>query len=42
MLVDTIEEAQRWIDAGVRIIAYSSDLAVLRAAYAEACRRLRR
>ena len=42
MLVDTIDEAQRWIDAGVRIIAYSSDVAVPRAAYAEACRRLRR
>jgi 2-keto-3-deoxy-L-rhamnonate aldolase RhmA len=42
MLVDTIEDAQRWIDAGVRIIAYSSDVAILRAGYAEAVRRLRR
>jgi 2-keto-3-deoxy-L-rhamnonate aldolase RhmA len=25
MLVQTIEEAERWIDAGASIIAYSSD-----------------
>jgi 2-keto-3-deoxy-L-rhamnonate aldolase RhmA len=42
MLVDTIEQAQRWIEAGARIIAYSSDVAVLRAGYAEAVHRLRR
>jgi 2-keto-3-deoxy-L-rhamnonate aldolase RhmA len=42
MLVDGVEEAQRWIDAGVRIIAYSSDVAVLHAGYAEAVRRLHR
>ncbi len=41
MLVDTIEEAQRWIEAGVRIIAYSSDVAVLSKAYAAAVQRLR-
>jgi 2-keto-3-deoxy-L-rhamnonate aldolase RhmA len=41
MLVDTVEEAERWIEAGVRLIAYSSDVAVLRAAYAGAVRRLR-
>ena len=41
MLVDTIEEAQRWIQAGVQIIAYSSDVAVLRGAYASAVRALR-
>jgi 2-keto-3-deoxy-L-rhamnonate aldolase RhmA len=41
MLVDTLDEAERWIAAGVRIIAYSSDVAVLRSAYAGAVRRLR-
>jgi len=41
MLVDTVEEAARWIQAGVRIIAYSSDVAVLRGAYASAIQRLR-
>jgi 2-keto-3-deoxy-L-rhamnonate aldolase RhmA len=41
MLVDTVEEAQRWIQAGVRIIAYSSDVAVLRTGYASAVHRLR-
>ena len=41
MLVDTVAEAQRWIDAGVTIIAYSSDVAVLRSAYAAAVQQLR-
>ena len=41
MLVDTVEEAQRWIQAGARIMAFSSDVAVLRAAYATAVQRLR-
>jgi 2-keto-3-deoxy-L-rhamnonate aldolase RhmA len=41
MLVDTVDEAQRWIAAGVRLIAYSSDVAVLRAGYATAVERLR-
>jgi hypothetical protein len=41
MLVDTVDEAQRWIQAGVQIIAYSSDVAVLRGAYASAVRSLR-
>jgi 2-keto-3-deoxy-L-rhamnonate aldolase RhmA len=41
MLVDTVEEAERWIQAGVRIIAYSSDVAILRTGYAAAVRRLR-
>jgi 2-keto-3-deoxy-L-rhamnonate aldolase RhmA len=41
MLVDTLEEAERWIAAGVRIIAFSSDVAVLRSAYANAVKRLR-
>jgi 2-keto-3-deoxy-L-rhamnonate aldolase RhmA len=40
MLVDTLEEAERWIAAGVRLIAYSSDVAVLRSAYATAAQRL--
>jgi 2-keto-3-deoxy-L-rhamnonate aldolase RhmA len=41
MLVDTVAEAERWIAAGVRIIAYSSDVAVMRTAYAEAVQHLR-
>jgi 2-keto-3-deoxy-L-rhamnonate aldolase RhmA len=41
MLVDTVEEAQRWIQAGAHLIAFSSDVAVLRAAYATAVQRLR-
>jgi 2-keto-3-deoxy-L-rhamnonate aldolase RhmA len=41
MLVDTVEEAERWIRAGVRIIAYSSDVAVLRTGYSSAVNRLR-
>jgi 2-keto-3-deoxy-L-rhamnonate aldolase RhmA len=42
MLVDTVAEAQRWIEAGVQLIAYSSDVAVLRAGYASAMRQLQR
>ena len=41
MLVDTVEEAQRWIAGGVRIIAYSSDVAVLLSTYKTAMQRLR-
>jgi 2-keto-3-deoxy-L-rhamnonate aldolase RhmA len=41
MLVQTLEEAERWIAAGVKIIAYSSDTAILRAGFAAASRRLR-
>ena len=41
MLVDTVAEAQRWIESGVTIIAYSSDVAVLRQAYANAVQHLR-
>jgi 2-keto-3-deoxy-L-rhamnonate aldolase RhmA len=41
MLVDTVEQAQRWIDNGVQIIAYSSDTAVLHQTYAAALQRLR-
>lgn len=40
MLVQTLEEAERWIAAGARIIAYSSDAAVLRAGFQAAARRL--
>jgi 2-keto-3-deoxy-L-rhamnonate aldolase RhmA len=40
MLVQTLEEAERWIGEGVRIIAYTSDVAVLRAAYTAAAQRL--
>jgi 2-keto-3-deoxy-L-rhamnonate aldolase RhmA len=41
MLVDTVAEAKRWIDAGVQLIAYSSDAAVLRSGYASAVQGLR-
>jgi 2-keto-3-deoxy-L-rhamnonate aldolase RhmA len=41
MLVDTVEEAERWIAAGVRLIAYSSDGAVLRSSYAAVANRLK-
>jgi 2-keto-3-deoxy-L-rhamnonate aldolase RhmA len=41
MLVDTIAEAQHWIANGVQLIAYSSDVAVLRSSYAAAVRQLR-
>jgi len=40
MLVDSLDEAQRWIGEGVKLIAYSSDTAVLRAGYAAAVERL--
>src|SRR5438132_815406 len=42
MLVPTLDEAERWIKAGVKIIAFSSDTAVLRDAYRAAATRLRR
>ena len=41
MLCQTLEEAERWIGAGVTLIAYSSDVAVLRQGYLAAVRRLR-
>jgi 2-keto-3-deoxy-L-rhamnonate aldolase RhmA len=41
MLVQTLDEAERWIAAGVKIIAYSSDAAILRGGYATAVARLR-
>jgi 2-keto-3-deoxy-L-rhamnonate aldolase RhmA len=41
MLVQSLEEAERWIRAGVKLIAYASDVAVLRAGFAAAVQRLR-
>ena len=41
MLVDSLAEAERWIGEGVKLIAYSSDVAILRAGYAAAAERLR-
>ncbi|HET7767395.1 MAG TPA: aldolase/citrate lyase family protein [Chloroflexota bacterium] len=41
MLVQTLEEAERWIAAGAKIIAYSSDVAILKAGFATAIQRLR-
>jgi 2-keto-3-deoxy-L-rhamnonate aldolase RhmA len=41
MLVDTLEEAEKWITEGVTLIAYASDTAVLRQAYATAAQRLK-
>lgn len=41
MLVQTLDEAERWIKAGVKIIAYSSDVAVLKAGFAAAAKRLK-
>jgi 2-keto-3-deoxy-L-rhamnonate aldolase RhmA len=42
MLVPTIEEAERWLAAGVQLIAYASDVAILRQGFAAAAARLRR
>ena len=41
MLVQTTDEAERWLKAEVKIIPYSSDLGVLGNGYAAAVRRLR-
>jgi 2-keto-3-deoxy-L-rhamnonate aldolase RhmA len=41
MLVQTLDEAERWIKAGVKIIAYSSDVAVLRTGFLAASKRLK-
>jgi 2-keto-3-deoxy-L-rhamnonate aldolase RhmA len=41
MLCQTVEEAERWIAAGVKIIAYASDVAILKHGFASAVRRLR-
>jgi 2-keto-3-deoxy-L-rhamnonate aldolase RhmA len=40
MLVDNVEEAQRWVKAGVQLIAYSSDVAILRSGYASAIQQI--
>jgi 2-keto-3-deoxy-L-rhamnonate aldolase RhmA len=41
MLVQTVDEAERWIRAGVKLIAYASDVSVLSDGYAAAMGRLR-
>jgi 2-keto-3-deoxy-L-rhamnonate aldolase RhmA len=41
MLVQTLDEAERWIEAGAKIIAYSTDVAILRSGYQAAVKRLR-
>jgi 2-keto-3-deoxy-L-rhamnonate aldolase RhmA len=41
MLVDTLDEAERWISEGVKLIAYSSDAGVLHAGFRAARERLR-
>jgi 2-dehydro-3-deoxyglucarate aldolase/4-hydroxy-2-oxoheptanedioate aldolase len=41
MLVQTLDEAERWIAAGAKIIAYASDVAILRQGFAAAADRLR-
>jgi 2-keto-3-deoxy-L-rhamnonate aldolase RhmA len=42
MLVPTLEEAERWIAAGVKIIAYSSDVDILARGFVEAAQRLKK
>jgi 2-keto-3-deoxy-L-rhamnonate aldolase RhmA len=42
MLVPTLEEAERWIAAGVKIIAYSSDVDILAKGMVEAAQRLKK
>ena len=41
MLVDSLDEAERWIREGVKLIAYASDAGVLHAGYRQAVERLR-
>ena len=41
MLVQTLDEAERWLKAGVKIIAYASDVAILKSGFQAAARRLR-
>ena len=41
MLVDSVEQGQRWIKAGVDLLVYSSDVGVMHAAYSAAVRQLR-
>ncbi|MFN8539474.1 MAG: hypothetical protein U0232_18595 [Thermomicrobiales bacterium] len=40
MLCQTVEEAEKWIQAGAKVIAYSSDVAILRQGF-EAVARLK-
>ncbi|MFN8634338.1 MAG: aldolase/citrate lyase family protein [Chloroflexota bacterium] len=42
MLVGTLDEAERWIAAGVKIIAYSSDVDILAKGFEEAAKRLKK
>jgi len=42
MLCQTLEEAERWIAAGAKIIAYSTEVAIIRQGYASAVQRLRK
>ena len=41
MLVQTLDEAERWIKAGTKIIAYASDVAILMNGFSAAVQRLR-
>jgi 2-keto-3-deoxy-L-rhamnonate aldolase RhmA len=41
MLCQTLDEAERWIKAGAKIIAYSSDVGILRQGFASAAARLK-
>jgi 2-keto-3-deoxy-L-rhamnonate aldolase RhmA len=41
MLVQTVDEAERWIRAGAKIVAYASDVSILKNGYASAVQRLR-
>jgi 2-keto-3-deoxy-L-rhamnonate aldolase RhmA len=41
MLVQSLEEAERWMERGAKIIAYGSDAAILRAGFSAAARRLK-
>jgi 2-keto-3-deoxy-L-rhamnonate aldolase RhmA len=41
MLCATLDDAKRWIDAGVKIVAFSSDVAVLQQTYAATVAHLR-
>lgn len=40
MLCQTVDEAERWIKAGAKLIAYSSDVAILHQGFASAVQRL--
>lgn len=41
MLVQTLDEAERWLKAGVKIIAYASDVAILKSGFQAASKRLK-